>query len=86
MADLEMKARLYHALGELNRLGILEFMLGQKEPVCICRISEHIGRDQSVAFRHIQLLRDVGLVSTRKKGPFLFCSLKEPKRIRELIR
>ncbi len=86
MVSLEKKVRLYRALGEPNRLKILSYLLGKKEPVCICHLSKHIGKDQSVAFRHIQLLREAELVSTSKQGPYLFCSLKDISKTRRILR
>jgi len=85
MNVVEKKARLYHALGEPTRLRILLHLLGKKEPLCICHLSRHLGKDQSVVFRHIQLLREAGLVLTQKQGPFLYCRLKNNLKIRRLL-
>jgi DNA-binding transcriptional ArsR family regulator len=86
MDGLEKKVRLHRALGEPNRLKILAYLLAKKEPVCICNLSKHIKKDQSVVFRHIQQLREADLISTRKEGQYLFCSLKDSSRIRKIIR
>ena len=85
MDGLERKVRLHRALGEPNRLKILKYLLGKKEPVCIWHLSKHLGKDQSVVFRHIQLLREAELVLTQKKGYFLFCSLKDKAKTRRII-
>jgi DNA-binding transcriptional ArsR family regulator len=85
MNSIEAKAKTFHALGAPSRLRILSFLLKKKEPICICHIAKYLGKDQSVAFRHIQILKDVGLVSTEKRGLFLFCGIADENKIKKLI-
>ena len=85
MESIEKRARVFKALGEPARLRIVEYLLKEGSCRCICEIADLIGRDQSVAFRHIGILRDAGLIETEKKGHFLMCRIEEPYKIKELI-
>lgn len=82
--NLIKKAEFYKALSLDVRLTILEFLL--KGPCCICNISKHINKDQSVTFRHIQILKNVGLLETYKEKLFLYCKLVNKTKVEELIK
>ncbi|OIO65987.1 hypothetical protein AUJ68_01795 [Candidatus Woesearchaeota archaeon CG1_02_57_44] len=69
-----MLAAFYKALGDEQRLAILR-QLAQQGEQCICDIAHSLGRDQSVAYRHIRMLEAAGLVLTRKDGPYLLCRI-----------
>ncbi|MFW6383097.1 MAG: ArsR/SmtB family transcription factor [Nanoarchaeota archaeon] len=84
----EKLAKTYKCLGEPVRLNILEFLVDKRccaSDCCICKITEHIKRDQSVVFRHIQALKDAGLVETKKDNKFLYCRVKDIKRAKKLL-
>lgn len=80
----EKLAKLYRSLAEPVRLKILEFLLSE-ESCCICKIAQHTGRDQSVVFRHIQALKDCGLVEAEKENKFLMCKIKDKKKAKKLL-
>jgi DNA-binding transcriptional ArsR family regulator len=81
MKKLERLARLYSALGEPNRLRIMEHLM-QTDCVCICKLARLIRKDQSVAYRHIRLLEKAGLVKTHKSAKYLMCCISDKKRMR----
>ena len=85
MKKIEEKAKFYKALGEPIRLKIIEYLLNKKECVCICDFSKLLKRDQSVIFRHVQILKDAGILSTNKEAKFLMCCLKNEEMIRRLL-
>lgn len=85
MKKIEEKSKLYKALGEPIRLKIIEYLLNKKECVCICDLSKFIQRDQSVVFRHVQILKDASIISTRKEAKFLMCCLKDKRKIRKYL-
>jgi DNA-binding transcriptional ArsR family regulator len=82
---LEQKSRFFSAMGDPIRLKLITFMLERQACVCICQLAEHVKRDQSVVFRHVQILRDAGIVSTNKKDKFLMCCIKNKARIRKYM-
>ncbi|HII17262.1 TPA: winged helix-turn-helix transcriptional regulator [Candidatus Woesearchaeota archaeon] len=83
--NLNAKASLYKALSEPIRLRILSFTLRQEESPCICDIAKEIKKDQSVAFRHIEILRAAGLIEAVKKGKRLLCSIPDKQKARAFL-
>jgi len=63
---LDREAAFLQALAHPVRLQILEF-LGKGEK-CGCEIEPHLNLDQSTTSRHLQLLKRVGVLSSRKDG------------------
>jgi DNA-binding transcriptional ArsR family regulator len=85
MKNLEQKAMLYKALGEPIRLKIIEHLLKKGSCTCICELSKALKRDQSVIFRHIQTLKDAGVLKTNKEARYLMCCIKDKNRIRKIL-
>lgn len=85
MVKIEEKSRFYKALGEPIRLKIIDYLLNKKDCACICDLTKLIKRDQSVIFRHVQVLKDAGIITTEKKACFLMCCLKDKKKIRKYM-
>jgi ArsR family transcriptional regulator len=83
--DIQQKARFYSAMGEPVRLRMIEYMLSQKGCRCICELSKLVKREQSVVFRHIQILKQAGIIETKKQGCFLLCCIKDKARIRRYL-
>ena len=61
-----LKAKIFNALADPDRLEILEFIRGGEK--CVCEIIPHIGLIQPVVSRHLKILKDSGLVRDRKDG------------------
>lgn len=80
----EQKAKFYHALGDKTRLKIIEFLL-KHECECICHIADYTKKDQSTIFRHIEILKNAGLIETKKEDKFLFCSVKNKEELNKLL-
>ena len=85
MKNIEKMSKFYKALGEPIRLRIIEYLLDKKECICICKLSKSIKRDQSVIFRHIQILKAADIVSTNKEAKFLMCCIKDKQKIRKYL-
>lgn len=81
--DLIKKADFYKALSQEVRLWILDFLL--KGPNCICKISEHVKKDQSVVFRHIQILKKAGIIETYKVKSSLYCKINSKEKTEKLL-
>lgn len=82
--NIEKKARFYHALGDKTRLEIIQYLLKEKCK-CICHIADYIKKDQSTIFRHIEILKNVGLIETKKENKFLFCCIKNKEKLKRLL-
>lgn len=61
------------ALGEPNRVRILLAL--RHGPLCVCQITELLGLATSTVSKHLALLKQVGLVTSRKEGRWIHYSL-----------
>ena len=75
-AVLEARAEIFKALGHPTRLAIVD-MLARGER-CVCEIHERIDADMSTVSRHLAVLRNVGLLSSDKRGNQVFYRLECP--------
>ena len=85
MLNIEKKSEFYKALGEPVRLRILEYLLNKKRFACICELAKLLKRDQSVIFRHIQILENAGIIDTKKQVNFLMCCVKDKERTKRYL-
>ncbi|MFA5363972.1 MAG: metalloregulator ArsR/SmtB family transcription factor [Candidatus Bathyarchaeia archaeon] len=62
----KFKAKIFKALSDPIRLDILDFLRdGEK---CVCKIIPHVNLIQPVVSRHLKILKNSGLVKSRKDG------------------
>ncbi len=79
----ELHARFFRALGDPNRLKILELLLeGEKT---VGEIVDHLRAPQGRVSTHLACLRWCGFVDPRRDGRFVYYRLADP-RVREIIR
>ena len=71
--DLTRAARLFHALSDETRLGILD-MLRQGER-CVCDLQADLDAAQSRLSFHLKVLKAAGLVTDRKEGRWSYYTL-----------
>ncbi len=81
--DQETTARFFKALGDINRLRIVFFLLQGERSVG--RLVEELGLSQPLVSHHLKELKMGGVVKTRRKGPFIYYSLKDPRRMLEIL-
>ena len=72
--DAEKAARSFKALGDDNRLRIIELIASQGE-MCACRILDELDIAQPTLSHHMKLLKDAGLVKARKQGRWMHYSM-----------
>ncbi len=65
------------ALSDETRLRIL--ILVSQEELCVCEVMQTLGMGQSRISRHLNILRDAGLVQARRQGTWMFHRLAEPE-------
>lgn len=68
--ELEFKSRIFKVIGDPNRLKILEILRAGEN--CQCEIIPLIAQSQPTVSRHLKLLEDAGLLSSRKEGTKMF--------------
>jgi DNA-binding transcriptional ArsR family regulator len=74
---LELKAKVFKVFSDPNRIRILE-LLREKE----CNVSEmieHLNLKQSTVSQHLRLLKDCGVVNTKKEGREITYSIRDKK-------
>ncbi len=78
MKDIfDMRAEVAKALSHPVRLRVIDFLLEQNE-ACVCDISEAISEGQSTTSKHLAVLKDAGVLSSRKDGLMVFYRLETP--------
>ncbi len=68
--ELEFKSRIFKVIGDSNRLKIIEILRAGEN--CQCEIIPHIAQSQPTVSRHLKLLEEAGLLSSRKEGTKMF--------------
>jgi DNA-binding transcriptional ArsR family regulator len=68
--------RLFKVLGDENRLRILD-ALGQGER-SVSEILERTRLAQTLASFHLRILREAGVLTTERRGPFIYYRLADP--------
>lgn len=90
MESLSDTARQFKALGDENRLHILELLQGGER--CACVLLENLHLSQPTLSHHMKILCDAGLVTGRKEGKWVYYTLNRNTarelegRIRDLFR
>ena len=80
MEELVLTAK---ALADATRVRILAALRGGE--LCVCELGDALGVTQSTLSTHLQVIREAGLVGTRKAGKWVYYSL-EPVAARLLDR
>jgi ArsR family transcriptional regulator len=70
---LARAARLFHALSDETRLGVLEMLRDGER--CVCELQDELDAAQSRLSFHLKVLREAGLVRDRKEGRWSYYSL-----------
>jgi DNA-binding transcriptional ArsR family regulator len=73
---LDSLARLFKLLSDANRLRII-FAIG-KEKKSVSEIIEATSLSQTLVSFHLRPLRESGLLSTERRGPFVYYSVSDP--------
>jgi ArsR family transcriptional regulator len=69
--------RLFKALGDRNRLRILNVLLqAEGEEVCVCEFQPTLGIAQPTVSHHLKQLVEAGLLEREKRGTFAYYRLK----------
>ena len=69
----EKYAELFKALGDNNRLLILDMLC--KGELCACKILEKFKITQPTLSHHMKILCDCGIVNKRKEGKWMYYSV-----------
>lgn len=67
-----MNVDIYKALADENRLRILNMLV--EHELCVCEIEQVLGISQSNASRHLNKLRQAGIVGSRRESQWIYYS------------
>ncbi len=65
-----IKAEVFKALGDPVRLRLF-YLLAIGDELCVCHLTAALGLPQSTVSRHLGILRNAGLVTTRREGKWM---------------
>ena len=71
--DLTTAARLFHALSDETRLGIIDMLRDGER--CVCDLQGELDAAQSRLSFHLKVLRDAGIVTDRKEGRWSYYTI-----------
>jgi ArsR family transcriptional regulator, arsenate/arsenite/antimonite-responsive transcriptional repressor len=69
-------ARLLKVLGHPDRLAMVEAL--RFESWCVCELAVHLGLNKSAASKHLNALRELGVIAMEKDGTRVNCTLRMP--------
>lgn len=72
----EYKARIIKAMAHASRLMIIDALANGEK--CVCELQEIVGSDISTVSKHLSVLRNSGIVVSRKEGLQVFYRLCVP--------
>ncbi len=73
--SLDEILRLAKAISEANRIKIL-FSLKTDE-LCACQITDYLGLAGSTVSRHMEILKQAGMIESEKRGRWIYFRLNE---------
>jgi ArsR family transcriptional regulator len=77
MSEYQEPARIFHVLSHPARLQVLDILRRGEE--CVCHIQSLLGKRQAYVSQQLMILREAGLVDSRKEGLNVFYRLAEPR-------
>ena len=66
----EARAKIAKALGHPTRLTLLDML--ERQETCVCELTDALDVDQSTISKHLSVLKEAGLVASRKEGTMVF--------------
>ncbi len=68
------QAKIFKALGHPTRLLMVDSL--QEGEKCVCDLQELVGDDISTISRHLSVLKEANVISSEKRGTFIFYRLE----------
>lgn len=75
---IDKMTQLLKALAHPTRLEILMF-LKERESECVCKIYEELNLEQSNISQHLRLLKNSGVLTSKKDGQWVHYSVAHPE-------
>ena len=75
VGELKEVVNFLKAISEENRLRILCIL--KKQEMCVCEIWQYLDSPQNLTSHHLKVLKDFGLISSRRDGLKIFYKLNK---------
>lgn len=75
MRALDPEIQLLQAMADPARLSIVRQLVASDDAVCACDLTECCTVSQPTVSHHLKVLRDAGVVSTRRQGTYIYYRL-----------
>jgi ArsR family transcriptional regulator len=73
-------AGLFKAMGDPHRLAILATLARAEDEVCVCDFTAGLPLNQPTVSHHLRILRESGLVTSERRGTWVYYRLAESAR------
>ncbi len=73
----QLIASIFKALSHPARLQIIKLL--KESALCVCEILPEVELEQSNTSQHLAVLRNQGILASRKEGTMVFYSIKSPE-------
>jgi len=83
--DLRTASEIFGALGNVVRLRILVMLMESKKPLHITAVASNLKMDYGGIYRHVEVLRDAGLIQVYEVGRSRVLSPLNTETIKDLI-
>ena len=83
--DLRTASEMFGALGNAVRLRILLMLMESKKPLHITAVASNLKMDYGGIYRHVEVLRDAGLIQVYEVGRSRVLSPLNTETIKDLI-
>jgi DNA-binding transcriptional ArsR family regulator len=71
---LELRAKIFKALGHPSRLKMVESLFAGER--CVCELQEIVGSDISTVSKHLNILKEAGILQDERRGTNIYYSLR----------
>ena len=71
--------KIFKAFSDDNRLRILKLLGGCQKSLCVCEMVDALNLPQYLISKHLNFLKEVGLVQCEKRGKWAYYSLSRHK-------
>ena len=66
--EAELTATVFKALGDPNRVRIVNLLMNTPEPICVCDLTPELGLSQPTVSFHLKKLVQAGLLDREQRG------------------
>lgn len=77
---MERYTEAFKVLGDESRLRVMNLFVRARQAVCVCELVDSLGLPQYQVSRHVQQLRQAGLLTVKKEGTWAYYYLNEESR------